>query len=59
LEYRKIKAITNGTVSEEEFGRGRISQDLINNQIYQWKKMQARDLKTGMSRGKAIPRPAQ
>jgi len=25
LEYRKIKAITNGNVSEEEFGRGRIS----------------------------------
>lgn len=33
LEYRKIKAITNGTVTEDEFGRGRISQDVINSQI--------------------------
>ena len=30
LEYRKIKAISNGSISEEEFGQTRISQEVIN-----------------------------
>jgi pre-60S factor REI1 len=54
LEYRRIKAITNG---EEAPQFGRISQEVISHQVASWKKQIAKDLKVGMKRGKHIPRP--
>jgi hypothetical protein len=59
LEYRKIKAITNGTIAEEDYSRQRISQEVINHQIQRWKKIKANDLKIGMKKGKVHTRPAQ
>jgi len=54
LEYRRIKAITNG---EEAPQFGRISQEVISHQVDSWKKQIAKDLKVGMKRGKLIRRP--
>lgn len=55
LEYRRLKAITNG--SEEEIFKGRVSQEVIKQQVAQWKKMNALSLKVGMKKGKEVPRP--
>lgn len=56
LEYRKIKAITNGQIAEE-FAKNRISQEVIDSQVMHWKKKMANDMRVSMRHGKAIPRP--
>ena len=57
LEYRKIKAITNGQVADE-YTKGRISQEIIDCQVLHWKKKMANDMRVSMRHGKAIPRPS-
>lgn len=59
LEYRKIKAIANGNYTEQEYARAIIPQEVIDHQIKHWKKMQAKDLKIGMKKGKTYTRPTQ
>jgi predicted DNA-binding protein (UPF0251 family) len=58
LEYRKLKAIRYGDEDANQIAvKGKISQEVIQSQIKQWKKMIASDLKVGMKRGKHIKRP--
>ena len=59
LEYRKIQAITNGIIDTDSAlnNKGRISQEVIKNNVIKWKKAIAYDLRVEMRKNKTISRP--
>ena len=58
VEYRKIQAITNGVIEENNLMKGGVTQEIIKSSVLKWKRAIVNDLKVGMRKNKTISRPA-